>query len=81
MLMASDVISHAYGIKLPLKPHKVDLEGIMLSEISQQWVQSLSWEDPLQKDMATHPSVLAWEIPWTEEPGKLQPMGSQKSQI
>ena len=35
-------------------------------------VQSLSWEDPLDKEMATHSSILAWEIPWTEEPGGLQ---------
>ena len=37
-------------------------------------VQSLGWEDPLEKKMATHSSILAWEIPWTEEPGGLQPM-------
>ena len=43
------------------------------------WAQSLDWEDPLEKEMATHSSVLAWEIPWTEEPGRLQSMGSQKS--
>ena len=42
------------------------------------WVQSLSWEDPLEKEMATHSSILAWRIPWTEEPGKLQSMGSQR---
>ena len=42
-------------------------------------VQSLGQEDPLEKEMATHSSILAWEIPWTEEPGKLQSMGSQKS--
>jgi len=40
-------------------------------------VRSLSWEDPLEKEMATHSSTLAWKIPWTEEPGRLQPMGSQ----
>ena len=40
--------------------------------------QSLGWEDPLEKEMATHPSILAWETPWTEEPGGLQSMGSQK---
>ena len=40
-------------------------------------VQSLGREDPLQKGMATHSSILAWEIPWTEEPGGLQSMGSQ----
>ena len=41
-------------------------------------VQSLGQEDPLEKEMATHSSVLAWEIPWTEEPGRLQSMGSQE---
>ena len=42
------------------------------------WVQSLRWEDPLEKGMATHCSILAWEITQTEEPGGLQSMGSQK---
>ena len=42
-------------------------------------VQSLGWEDPLEKQMATHSSILAWEIPWTEEPGGLQSIGSQKA--
>src|SRR5574341_967679 len=41
------------------------------------WVRSLGWEDPLEKEMATHSSILAWRIPWTEEPGRLQNMGSQ----
>ena len=41
-------------------------------------VQSLGWEDPLEKEMSTHSSILGWEIPWTEEPGGLQPMGSQE---
>ena len=44
------------------------------------WVRSLDWEDPLEEEMATHSSILAWEMPWTEEPGGLQSMGSQKSQ-
>ena len=43
-------------------------------------VQSLNWEDPLEKEMATHFSILAWEISWTEEPGGVQFMGLQKSQ-
>ena len=43
-------------------------------------VQSLGWEDPLEKEMATHSGILAWEIPWTEEPEGLQSMESQKSQ-
>ena len=42
-------------------------------------VQSLSWEDPLEKEMATHSSIFTWEILWAEEPGGLQSMGSQKS--
>ena len=42
-------------------------------------VQSLSLEDPLEKGVAIHSSILAWEIPWTEEPGRLQAMGLQKS--
>ena len=42
------------------------------------WVQSLSQEDPLEEGMATHSSILAWRIPWTEEPGRLKSMGSQR---
>ena len=42
------------------------------------WVQSLGQEDPLEKEMATHSSILAWKIPWTEDPGRLQSMESQR---
>ena len=42
------------------------------------WVQSLDWEDPLEEGIATHTSVLAWRIPWTEESGGLQSLGSQR---
>ena len=45
---------------------------------SETWVRSLGWEDPLEKEMATHSSILAWRIPWTEEPGGLQSTGSQR---
>ena len=45
------------------------------------WVQSLGWEDPLEKEMATHSSILAWRIPWTEEPGGLQPTGHKESDM
>ena len=48
--------------------------------MQETWVWSLSQKDPLEKEMATHSSILAWEIPWTEEPGALQSMGLQKSQ-
>ena len=49
-----------------------------LPAMRETWVQSLGREDPLEKQIATHSSVLAWRIPWTEEPGGLQSMGSQR---
>jgi len=50
-----------------------------LPEIQEMWVQSLGPEDPLEEEMATHSSILAWEIQWTEEPGRLESMESQES--
>ena len=53
----------------------------MVKCLSAMWktqVQSLGWEDPLEKEMGAHSSTLAWKIPWTEEPGRLQSMGSQR---
>ena len=49
-----------------------------LSAMQETWVRSLGWEDPLEKEMAAHSSILAWRIPWMEEPGGLQSMGSQR---
>ena len=49
-----------------------------LPAMLEAWVQSLGQEDPLEKGMATHSNILAWKIPWIEEPGRLQPMGSQR---
>ena len=49
-----------------------------LPTMRETWVQSLGWEDPLEKEMATHSSILAWEIPWMEEPGRLQSTWSQR---
>ena len=49
-----------------------------LPAMQETWDRSLGWEDPLEKGMATHSSILAWKIPWTEEPGGLQSMGSQR---
>ena len=46
-----------------------------VQKMQKMQVQSLGWEDPLEKEMATHSSILAWETPWTEEPGELQSMG------
>ena len=49
-----------------------------LPAMLETWVRFLGWEDPLEKEMATHSSTLAWRIPWTEEPGRLQSIGSQR---
>ena len=46
--------------------------------MQETWAQTLGREDPLEKEMATHSSILDWKIPWTEEPGRLQSMGSQR---
>ena len=51
-----------------------------LPTMNETWVQYLGQEDPLQKGMASYSSILAWRIPWTEEPGRLQSMGVSKSQ-
>ena len=53
----------------------------ILLPMQETWVRSLGQEDPLEKEMATHSNILAWEILWTEKPGELQSMESQKSQI
>ena len=50
-----------------------------MQEVQETRVLSLGWEDPLEEGMAVHSSILAWRIPWTDEPGKLQSMGSQQS--
>ena len=49
-----------------------------LSTMRETRVRALGWEDPLEKEMATNSSTIAWKIPWTEEPGRLQSMGSQR---
>ena len=49
-----------------------------MQEMQKTWVQSLGWEDPLEEEIATRSSTLAWKIPWTEEPGRLQSTGSQR---
>ena len=49
-----------------------------LPAVQETWFRSLGWEDPLEKGIATHFSILAWRIPWTEEPDGLQSMGSQR---
>ena len=69
------------GIGYPLQYSWAFLVAHMVKNLpamQKTWVQSLGQEDLLEKDMATHFSILAWRIPWTEEPGGLQSVGSQK---
>ena len=49
-----------------------------LPVMQETWVQLLGWEDPLEESTATHSSILTWRIPWTEEPARMQSMGSQR---
>ena len=49
-----------------------------MQETQEMWIRSWSWKAPLEEDMATHSRILAWRIPWREEPGRLQSMGSQR---
>ena len=70
------------GIGYPLQYSWASLVAQLVKNLPamwETWVQSLGWEDPLEKGKATLSSILAWRIPWTEEPGGLQSMGSQKS--
>ena len=62
-------------------PMMTSLVAYMVKHLTTMWetqVQSLGWEDPLEKEIATHSSTLAWKIPWTEEHSRLQSMGSQR---
>ena len=61
------------------------METILVTQVvenmpamQETWVRSLGWKDPLEENMATHSSILPWRVPWTEEPGELQSMGSQR---
>ena len=63
------------GLSLVVQWQRIHLP---MQETQETWVQSPSWEDPLEEEMATHSSVLAWRIRWTEEPEKLHSTGSQK---
>ena len=49
-----------------------------LSAMQETWVRSLGWEDPMEKEMVAHSSILAWKIPWTAEPGRVPSIGSQR---
>ena len=78
-LEATTPMSHNYW-GCALEPGQVFLVAQMvknLSAMQETQVLSLGWEDPLEKGMFTHSSILAWRIPWTEEPGRIQSMGPQ----
>ena len=80
-----DSILKSRDITLPAKVHLVKAMGSLVAQrlkhlppMRETWVRSLGREDPLEKEMVAHSSILAWRIPWTEEPGRLQSMGSQR---
>ena len=66
--------------RAPTSTHTLEVAQTVknLSAMQETWTQSLGWEDPLEKGMATYSSILVWRIPWTEEPGGLQSMWSQR---
>ena len=69
------------GIGYPLQYSWASLVAELVKKLPvmwETWVRSLGWQDPLEKGTATHSSILAWRIPWTEEPGRLQSMGSPR---
>ena len=77
------MLHKSFNLSLPWLPHPLNgnhnIQMVKNSSIMQETqVPSLGWEDPLEKGMATHSSILAWRIPWTEEPGRLQSLESQE---
>ena len=70
----TDVITRLYKARASLVAQRLK----RLPGMWETWVRSLGWKDSLEKEMATHFSTLAWRIPWREEPGRLQSMGSQR---
>ena len=81
MLFAADLPSLGPRFEVPFASPGASLVDQMvkyLLAMQESWVRSLGWEDPLEEGMTTHSSILAWEIPWIQEPGRLQSMGSQR---
>ena len=75
--MQKDEILHKHGIG-NIYSSLVAQRVKRLPAMQETWVRSLGQEDPLEKEMASHSSTLAWKIPWREKPGRLQSMGSQR---
>ena len=77
-MIPGSVRSPGEGIGYPLQYSWASLVAQMVKNLpamGETWAQSQGWEDPLEEGMATHSIILAWRIPWTEEPGELQPTG------
>ena len=72
----SSTLNEAWGFVYDLRASLVAQTVKRLPAVQETQVQSLGWEDTPEKEMATHSSTLAWKIPWTEKPGRLQSMGS-----
>ena len=80
-MMATTFLSSGHGVHLVRVIHKVSLVAQMVKNppaVRTTWVQSLGQEDLLEKGMAPHSIIVAWQIPWTKEPGRIQSMGSQR---
>ena len=75
VLCNSSISFFIFGLLLMRMP------GLLLPAMRENWVQFLGWEDPLEKGKATHSSILAWEIPWTEGSGGLESLGSQRVRL
>ena len=84
------LLSLKYSHQLPLHRQEPSRHSLVaqtvknppaVQETQEVWAQSLGWEDPLEKEMAIHSSILAWEIPQTEETGRLQCMGSSQTYL
>ena len=77
----SDLVNFFLDVNQLFDPLGSSLVAQMVKDLPAMWetqVRTLGWEDPLEKGMATHSSILAWGIPWTEEPGGLQSIRSQR---
>ena len=82
--MDKEVVVHRYGGLLLSHENWASLVAQLVKNLpamQETWVQFLGQEDPLEKEMVTHSTILAWRIPWTKEPGRLQSMGSQESDM
>ena len=75
--LQSQKVGHDGAVSLSLSLVAQMVKNLLAMQ--ETWVRSLGWEDPLEKGMATHFSIFVWRIPWTEEPGRLQSMGSQRA--